>query len=122
MKPSAVRATSVRWKSAFPSYRRPSPNMLRLAGQIADGVITNLLSPEYIPRSVEILVRESAKEAGRDPGVGRDRRRIFLCASEDREGALEVAKRSRRLYGTGRTRTSSNCCSLRRKSCSPCWT
>src|SRR5262245_37045793 len=42
--------------------------MLRLAGEVADGVILNWLAPEDVPRCVAI-VRESAANAGRDPSA-----------------------------------------------------
>jgi probable F420-dependent oxidoreductase len=42
------------------------PGMLRVAGEVGDGVIVNWNSPEDVPRSVEI-VREAARTAGRDP-------------------------------------------------------
>jgi len=42
------------------------PGMLRAAGQVADGVILNWLSAEDVKKSVAV-VREAAKEAGRDP-------------------------------------------------------
>lgn len=42
------------------------PGMLRVAGELADGVIINWLSADDVPRSVEV-VREAARSAGRDP-------------------------------------------------------
>lgn len=42
------------------------PGMLRAAGQVADGVILNWLSAEDVKKSVAV-VREAAREAGRDP-------------------------------------------------------
>jgi Coenzyme F420-dependent N5,N10-methylene tetrahydromethanopterin reductase and related flavin-dependent oxidoreductases len=41
-------------------------NMLRLAGEVADGCIINWLSAEDVRKSVGV-VREAAKAAGRDP-------------------------------------------------------
>ncbi len=41
--------------------------MLRLAGEVADGVILNWLSAEDVRKSVAV-VREAAERAGRDPG------------------------------------------------------
>jgi alkanesulfonate monooxygenase SsuD/methylene tetrahydromethanopterin reductase-like flavin-dependent oxidoreductase (luciferase family) len=40
--------------------------MLRVAGEVADGVILNWLAPEDVPKSVAV-VREAAEKAGRDP-------------------------------------------------------
>jgi alkanesulfonate monooxygenase SsuD/methylene tetrahydromethanopterin reductase-like flavin-dependent oxidoreductase (luciferase family) len=42
------------------------PGMLKVAGEVADGVILNWLSAEDVPRVVAI-VREAAAAAGRDP-------------------------------------------------------
>jgi probable F420-dependent oxidoreductase len=42
------------------------PGMLRVAGEVADGAILNWLSPDDVPRSVDV-VREAARKAGRDP-------------------------------------------------------
>jgi alkanesulfonate monooxygenase SsuD/methylene tetrahydromethanopterin reductase-like flavin-dependent oxidoreductase (luciferase family) len=40
------------------------PKMLRLAGEAADGVLLNWLTPEYVAPSADIVI-EAAKEAGR---------------------------------------------------------
>ena len=42
------------------------PKMCRLAGEVADGVLFNWLTPEYARRSAD-LVREGARAAGRRP-------------------------------------------------------
>lgn len=42
------------------------PGMLRVAGELADGVIINWLAADDVPRSVEV-VQEAARSAGRDP-------------------------------------------------------
>jgi probable F420-dependent oxidoreductase len=44
------------------------PGMLRVAGEVGDGVILNWNSPEDVPKSIAI-VREAARKAGRDPGA-----------------------------------------------------
>ncbi|MCI0549310.1 MAG: LLM class F420-dependent oxidoreductase [Candidatus Rokubacteria bacterium] len=44
------------------------PGMLRVAGEVGDGVILNWLSAEDVPRSVAV-VREAAVAAGRDPAA-----------------------------------------------------
>jgi probable F420-dependent oxidoreductase len=44
------------------------PGMLRVAGEVGDGVIINWLSAEDVPRSVSI-VREAATKTGRDPAA-----------------------------------------------------
>ena len=44
-----------------------SPGMLRLAGEIADGVVLWLCNPNYIRDVVVPTVREGCEKAGRDP-------------------------------------------------------
>lgn len=66
--------------------------MLALAGQVADGVIINLLSASDVPKAVKV-VRDAAEQAGRDPASIEVVCRIFVCASEDREAAGDVARR-----------------------------
>lgn len=53
------------------------PGMLRVAGEVADGVILNWLSPDDVPRSIGV-VREAARAAGRDPGALEISARLFL--------------------------------------------
>jgi probable F420-dependent oxidoreductase len=42
------------------------PGMLRVAGEVGDGVVLNWLSPDDVPKAVSV-VREAAARAGRDP-------------------------------------------------------
>ena len=42
------------------------PGMLRVAGEVGDGVVINWLSTDDVPKSVAV-VRETAQSAGRDP-------------------------------------------------------
>src|SRR6267378_1680509 len=51
--------------------------MLKVAGQVGDGVILNWLSPDDVPRSVAV-VREAAKRAGRDPDAIEVTARLFV--------------------------------------------
>jgi probable F420-dependent oxidoreductase len=51
--------------------------MLRVAGEVGDGVILNWLSPDDVPRSVAV-VREAAKRAGRDPDAIEVTARLFV--------------------------------------------
>jgi probable F420-dependent oxidoreductase len=44
------------------------PGMLRVAGEVGDGVILNWLSAADVPKSVAV-VREAARQAGRDPAA-----------------------------------------------------
>jgi alkanesulfonate monooxygenase SsuD/methylene tetrahydromethanopterin reductase-like flavin-dependent oxidoreductase (luciferase family) len=51
--------------------------MLKVAGQVGDGVILNWLSPDDVPRSVAV-VREAARQAGRDPDAIEVTARLFV--------------------------------------------
>ena len=51
--------------------------MLKVAGQVGDGVILNWLSPDDVPRSVGV-VREAARQAGRDPDAIEVTARLFV--------------------------------------------
>lgn len=51
--------------------------MLRVAGEVGDGVILNWLAPEDVPKSVAI-VREAAARAGRDPRAIEVTARLFV--------------------------------------------
>src|SRR5262249_58315108 len=42
------------------------PGMLRVAGEVGDGVIINWLSADDVPKSIAVC-REAARKAGRDP-------------------------------------------------------
>ncbi|HVQ76852.1 MAG TPA: LLM class F420-dependent oxidoreductase [Candidatus Binatia bacterium] len=53
------------------------PGMLRVAGEVGDGVILNWLAAEDVPRSVAI-VREAAARAGRDPAAIEVSARVFV--------------------------------------------
>ena len=58
------------WKPAYPSFpiyvAGLGPKMTRQAGEIADGVLINMATPETI-RQIAARVREGAAAAGRDP-------------------------------------------------------
>src|SRR5258706_948161 len=51
--------------------------MLKVAGEVGDGVILNWLSPDDVPRSVAV-VREAAERAGRDPEAIEVTARLFV--------------------------------------------
>ncbi len=53
------------------------PGMLRVAGEVGDGVILNWGSPDDIPTSLAV-VREAARKAGRDPDAIETTARLFL--------------------------------------------
>jgi len=60
--------------------------MLRLAGELADGVILNWLAPDDVPRCVAV-VREAAARAGRDPASVEITCRVFVHLDDDEVAA-----------------------------------
>jgi probable F420-dependent oxidoreductase len=53
------------------------PGMLKVAGEVGDGVIFNWSSPEDVPKSVAV-VRDAARAAGRDPDAIEVTARLFV--------------------------------------------
>jgi probable F420-dependent oxidoreductase len=53
------------------------PGMLKVAGEVGDGVILNWNSPEDVPKCVAV-VREAARKAGRDPDAIEVTARLFI--------------------------------------------
>jgi probable F420-dependent oxidoreductase len=68
------------------------PGMLRVAGEVGDGVILNWLSPEDVPRCVAV-VREAAKAAGRDPEALEITARLFVFVDPPSMEADGAARR-----------------------------
>lgn len=68
------------------------PGMLRLAGQMGDGVIINWLRPADVPRVVRVA-RDAAEKAGRDPVSLEVACRIFVTMHDDLEVARAAARR-----------------------------
>lgn len=74
------------------------PRMRRLTGEVADGVILNSLStPTFIRDSIE-LIAEGAETAGRSPSDIEIGCSIVFSASDDRNEAIEAAKRGLLFY------------------------
>jgi probable F420-dependent oxidoreductase len=68
------------------------PRMLRLAGEIADGVLGYLVTPRYLEDVVRPNVAAGAAAAGRSPGEV-DVTALILCSvSEDRDEAIRRAR------------------------------
>jgi alkanesulfonate monooxygenase SsuD/methylene tetrahydromethanopterin reductase-like flavin-dependent oxidoreductase (luciferase family) len=68
------------------------PGMLRLAGEIGDGVIGYLNTPSFVEEHVKKYVAEGAARVGRDPAEV-DITSLILCAiSEDRQLARRIAR------------------------------
>ena len=69
-----------------------NPPMLRLAGEIADGVLLNYRSPESLPESIA-EVRAGAEQAGRNPSEVDIAIYLRMCVTDEEEAALEAFKR-----------------------------
>ncbi len=61
-------------RSELPIYvGGTGPRMIALAGEVGDGLLTNVVSPYYIANFTAQRFRDSARKAGRDPSsVGND--------------------------------------------------
>ena len=68
------------------------PQMLRLAGEVADGALLNWATPERIATS-RTLIAEGAQRAGRDPGEISTTMYVRVCIDDDVTAA-------RRAFGT----------------------
>jgi 5,10-methylenetetrahydromethanopterin reductase len=75
-----------------------SPRMLRLAGEIADGVLPLLFPPEHYA-TVEPLIREGAESAGRSMEDIDLAACVWCSVSEDRAAAEDVLKDKIAYYG-----------------------
>ena len=69
-----------------------NPPMLRLAGEVADGVLLNYSPPEAVPAMVA-EVHAGAQQAGRNPADIDIAIYLRMCITEDEEKALDSFKR-----------------------------
>src|SRR5438874_7172140 len=65
--------------------------MLQLAGEMADGAITNYISPDDA-RKVSAVARQAAKDPGKNPEDFDIACRIFVIATEDRQAAQMIGR------------------------------
>lgn len=70
------------------------PRMARLAGEISDGVLFNLMAPEYMRVKLLPEIELGAKKAGRDPKEVEIASLLPCFISKDRDAALQSAKTS----------------------------
>ncbi|MGA7760832.1 MAG: LLM class flavin-dependent oxidoreductase [Candidatus Binataceae bacterium] len=69
-----------------------NPPMLRLAGEVADGVLLNYSPSEAVPAMIA-EVRAGAEQAGRNPADVDIAIYLRMCVTEDEDKALESFKR-----------------------------
>jgi len=68
------------------------PRIIALAGEVADGLLINVVSSEYIADAVADRLWSSARTAGRDPAQLELTALVTCCVSEDRAEALSQAR------------------------------
>jgi alkanesulfonate monooxygenase SsuD/methylene tetrahydromethanopterin reductase-like flavin-dependent oxidoreductase (luciferase family) len=68
------------------------PRMVALAGEIADGLITNVVSPEYIANFQAEQLRAAARRAGRDGDDLELMAIVTCCPAENRGEAIAHAR------------------------------
>ena len=68
------------------------PRMVALAGEVADGLLTNVVSPYYIANFTAQQFRDGARKAGRNPDQLELTAIATCCAHEDRQTALGYAR------------------------------
>jgi probable F420-dependent oxidoreductase len=78
-----------------------NPGMLRLAGELADGVLLNYLPSSYVGPSVE-TVRAAEAAAGREPGSCRIFALVHAGVAERTEDAAERARKDIWSYATAK--------------------
>ena len=68
------------------------PQMVKLAGEVADGLIMNVVTPGYISGWAADHFFTSAKNAGRDPAELELTALVTCCVADDREQAIAEAR------------------------------
>jgi alkanesulfonate monooxygenase SsuD/methylene tetrahydromethanopterin reductase-like flavin-dependent oxidoreductase (luciferase family) len=85
-----ARPFALAWKPEYPELTTflaaLGPKMSALAGEIADGVIVNMATPEKVAEITE-RVRDGARAAGRDPAAVQIAAKVRVSLHSDRERA-----------------------------------
>ena len=68
------------------------PRIISLAGEMADGLMVNVVSPDYVRDTAIPAFRAAAEEAGRDPSQLEVTALVTCCYSEDDDEALGWAR------------------------------
>lgn len=68
------------------------PQIVALAGEVADGLIVNVVSPHYIKHEAGPRFHEAARKAGRDPATLELMALVTCCLSDDAEEAMDEAR------------------------------
>lgn len=91
-------------ETALPETRAPSvmiaalgPQMLRLAGRLADGTILWVVGPRTLREHTAPTIRAAAERAGRpEPRIVAG---LPICVTDDEQGARGLARRAFAVYG-----------------------
>lgn len=75
------------------------PQMLRLAGAIADGVLLNWATVDYIPQAID-YVRQGAEAAGRNPGDIQIASYLRTCVTDAPEIVEQATREQLARYGS----------------------
>ncbi len=94
----AVTPEGERFRLGLVPERAPSiwiaalgPKAVRVAGEVADGVLLNWCTPERVEEAV-VGVRQGAVAAGRDPGEVTVAVYVRACVHDDQHAALEAVR------------------------------
>jgi alkanesulfonate monooxygenase SsuD/methylene tetrahydromethanopterin reductase-like flavin-dependent oxidoreductase (luciferase family) len=68
------------------------PRMVALAGEVADGLLTNVVSPYYVANFSAQQFYDAARKAGRDPSRLELTAIATCCAHDDRQTAIAHAR------------------------------
>ena len=68
------------------------PRIIALAGRVADGLIVNVVGPEYIANVAAEQFRSAARQAGRDPDQLELMTIVTCCLDDDPARALQFAR------------------------------
>jgi alkanesulfonate monooxygenase SsuD/methylene tetrahydromethanopterin reductase-like flavin-dependent oxidoreductase (luciferase family) len=70
------------------------PQMTKLAGEVADGIILNVVTADYVRNTVVDRFCSAAKDAGREPEELEVTALVTCCVSDDREEAINQARQT----------------------------
>jgi F420-dependent oxidoreductase-like protein len=76
------------------------PNMLELAGEVSDGVLLWMCSPEYIRDTVVPQVRAGREKAGKTMEGFEISAAVPVCLTGDREGGLSALRKTVERYAS----------------------
>jgi alkanesulfonate monooxygenase SsuD/methylene tetrahydromethanopterin reductase-like flavin-dependent oxidoreductase (luciferase family) len=70
------------------------PQMTKLAGEVADGIILNVVTADFVRNTVLDRFKSAAQDAGRDPDELEVTALVTCCVADDREEAINQARQT----------------------------